>query len=412
MKKIVLLLIMLSLTSSVYAFSDTQNHWAKDYIDWGSNNEIINGYEDGTFKPNDKVKVNEFLKMLVEASKYKIEVTGKRWPDWYIATAKKYNWIQENEFDSYEKNITRDEVVRIVSRYINLTDVNKSKTKLSDLNSDNKDNVLKLINLGVVSGYEDNTFRGDSDLTRAEAIKIIRKSVLAREECISGRKYKLSNDSFNYTNIGKEQKTSLYPNRYEIKNNRLVFYDTGRYAKLDGYKIKSEYINETKVIELLNNLVSEDSYTTVSYVPDENIINQLIISHGEREGYMYRGVDRFSFTFYENKPYNLKYVTKQETFSDNCFLKIEVHKLWVWEEDLNNKTYVNEYKLERLKKCIGVLLGEDVQEEFGEYISEKVAQAQQKANGEKIVQKREIGKYVIDTYMNAGTKVEFYISKK
>ena len=411
MKKILIALIILfNISTITCAFTDTANHWAKEYIDWGSNEEIINGYSDNTFKPDEKVKTNEFLKMLVEASKYKKEITGKRWPDWYIATAKRYNWIDENEISDYEKAITRNEVVKIVSKYIDLRNVSKVKTKINDLENTNKADVLKLINLGVINGYEDNTFRGEKTITRAEAIKIIKEAVNARQKVINDKEYSLSNNDFTYTNIGKEKGISLYRNRYEINNNKLYFYDDGRYANLDGYRIDDAYIDENKVIKLLKKLVSEDSYTSVNYVPDKYTINQLVIVHGDREEYIYNGLPRFSFTFYEDKLYDLKKVTMQENFSDKCFLKIKVSKLWVWQDELDSKTYINEYKFERLKECIEVLLGEEETKGLMLYIKEKIIEEFE--SNEKIIDKKETKKYVIDAYTVDNTGVEFYISKK
>ena len=411
MKKILIALIILfNISTITCAFTDTANHWAKEYIEWGSNEEIINGYFDNTFRPDENVKINEFLKMLVEASKYKKEITGKRWPDWYIATAKKYNWINENEFSDYERGITRNEVVKIISRYIDLSNIAKAKAKVNDLENTNKDDVLKLINLEVIKGYEDNTFRGNKTITRAEAIKIIKEAVNARQKVINKKEYMLNDKAFEYTNIGKDKKTSLYRNRYEIKNNSLYFYDDGRYANLDGYRIDDAYIDENKVIKLLKKLVSEDSYTSVNYVPDKYTINQLVIAHGDREEYIYNGLPRFSFTFYEDKLYDLKEVTMQESFSDNCFLKIKVSKLWIWQSELDNKTYINEYKFERLKECIEVLLGEEEAKELMPYVKEKVIEEFE--SDEKIIDKKEIQKYVINTYTTDNSGVEFYISKK
>ena len=147
MKKVIILLmlVLLSKCNVAYCFSDIQNHWAENYILWGLEEEIVNGYENESFKPDGEIKVSEFLKILVEASKYKKEMIGDRWPDWYIATAKKHEWITEEQIQNYEKYITRNEAVEIISKYIDVKNVNKSNIKLKDLNADNKENVLKLL---------------------------------------------------------------------------------------------------------------------------------------------------------------------------------------------------------------------------------------------------------------------------
>lgn len=413
MKKVIILLmlVLLSKFNVAYCFSDIQNHWAENYILWGLEEEIVNGYENESFKPDGEIKVSEFLKILVEASKYKKEMIGDRWPDWYIATAKKHEWITEEQIQNYEKYITRNEAVEIISKYIDVKNVNKSNIKLKDLNADNKENVLKLIELAVINGYSDNTFKGEKTITRAEAIKIIKAAVDARQKIINEKNYKITNDMIEVTNVGKKPKESLYRNRYEIKNNEIYFYDDGRYAILDEYKLKNEYIDKSKMIKMLKQIISEDTYTSVNYVPDSNTINQLIVSHGDRESYLYNGSERFSITFYENKLYNLKTVTLEDSFSDKCFMKIKVTKLWLWKNELKDGSYINKYKLERLENAIEAILGKNVTEELIPYIKQKVVEGQLRNDNEKIIDTIRIGKYKIDTYAYEGARVEFYISE-
>ena len=159
-------------------------------------------------------------------------------------------------------------------------------------------------------------------------------------------------------------------------------------------------------------LVSEDTYTSVNYVPDEDTINQLVISYGDREDYMYNGSERFSFTFYENDFYRLKDITKQERFSNECFLKIKITKLWVWKSELKNGTFINNYKFEKLERSIQTLLGKEASKEFMPYIKQKVIDGQLRGQDEKIVETKEIGNYIINTYAHEGARVEFYISEK
>lgn len=391
-----------------YGFSDTENHWAKEYINWATEEEIVNGYEDGTFRPNAEIKINEFLKILSEASKCKMVLVGSRWPNWYIETAKAYGWVEENQFSDYDKKITRDEAVAIIAKYIDLSNVKKSNKNLKDLNFKNKSNVLKLITLGVINGYEDNTFKGEKTITRAEAIKLVKNAVDAHQKVINEQKCKLEKS---ITNIGKEKGESLFRNRYEIRGNEIYFYDDGRYANLDGYKLNSDFVDNAKVIKLIKSIVSTDTYTSVNYVPDDKTVSQLIIAHADRESYLYNGTERFSITFYPDGLYNLKQVTLEDSFSDKCFMKIKVAKLWFWRYELNDGTYLNENKLKRLENAITAVLGEDFTKEFMPYLREKIAEGQLRAYNEKIIDTIEIGKYRIDIYAFEGARVEFYISE-
>ena len=69
------------------SFSDTAGHWAEKYITQCEKLGIINGYEDGTFKPEGEVTYSEIIAMLVRALGY-TGLEGK-WPDNYIDMAKK-----------------------------------------------------------------------------------------------------------------------------------------------------------------------------------------------------------------------------------------------------------------------------------------------------------------------------------
>lgn len=411
MKKIMslsMVTILIWMFNISYGFIDTENHWAKAYVDWAVDEEIVNGYADGSFKPDSQIKVNEFLKILTEASKCKKEITAKRWPDSYIETAKVYGWIEDGEFNDYDKNITRDEAVKIISRYIDVSNVKKSNKKLKDLNSKNKSNVLKLLELGVINGYTDDTFKGEKTITRAETLKIVKNAVDAHQSIINQKKYNITNK---ITNIGKERGESLYRNRYEIKGDNIYFYDDGRYATLDRYKLESKTVDTAKIIRLIKNIISEDTYTSVNYVPDEKTISQLIIAQADRESYLYNGSERFSITFYTDEPYNLKKVTLEDSFSDKCFMRIRVARLWFWRYELRDGSYLNENKLKRVEKGIKTILGDEFAEEFLPYLREKVVDGQLREYNDKLIETIEIGKYRIDTYAYEGARVEFYISE-
>jgi predicted small lipoprotein YifL len=71
------------------SFSDVGNdHWASGAIRIGYANSYINGYEDGTFRPNDTITELEFAKMAISAAGYGdiCEMDGG-YPDGYIKRA-------------------------------------------------------------------------------------------------------------------------------------------------------------------------------------------------------------------------------------------------------------------------------------------------------------------------------------
>jgi hypothetical protein len=72
-KSIVLLLIcfVLIFYNYVYAIEiiDIEGHWAEKDIIRLINNNCIDGYDDGTFRPDNKINVNEFIKIFILATK-------------------------------------------------------------------------------------------------------------------------------------------------------------------------------------------------------------------------------------------------------------------------------------------------------------------------------------------------------
>lgn len=71
------------------AFSDVGKHWAKGYIATAAKEGIVNGDDEGTFRPDDKVKFEEALKMVVCAAGFGegITVDPADWSAAYIKAA-------------------------------------------------------------------------------------------------------------------------------------------------------------------------------------------------------------------------------------------------------------------------------------------------------------------------------------
>lgn len=107
-------------------FSDIASHWAKNEISAAANNGWINGYTDGTFRPNNKITraeamtlVNRVLKRLPETAK-DLHNDMIKWSDnsdtsaWYYlavqeATNSHYYGIKENKHEKWSKlRETRD----------------------------------------------------------------------------------------------------------------------------------------------------------------------------------------------------------------------------------------------------------------------------------------------------------------
>ena len=75
--------------SNTTSFTDTGKHWAHDYIEIAASKGFINGYPDGTFKPDANVSYVEAAAIFCRMRN--ISVTGTNWPYNYIQQAKLVN---------------------------------------------------------------------------------------------------------------------------------------------------------------------------------------------------------------------------------------------------------------------------------------------------------------------------------
>lgn len=125
MKKILLSILsaLLVFPLAAYAFNDSIGHLNEEAIDYLEENNVVQGYDDGTYRPNNEINRAEFLKIILESLDIDLDASGYCFPD-----------VQSDWYASY---------------------------------------VCKAKNLGIVSGYSDGYFRPANKVNLVEALKII-----------------------------------------------------------------------------------------------------------------------------------------------------------------------------------------------------------------------------------------------
>ncbi len=168
------------------ALKDIQNHWAAKQIIELVNKKAISGYEDGTFKPDNKISRAELaviiakaldLKQLGGPTKFKDDKDIPSWAKTYIKAAVEVGILSgytDNTFKA-NKSCSREEIVTMVMRAMKLgTSTNSVNFKDSDaIQIWSKGYVSMAINLQIIKGYEDGTFKPAKNVTRAEAAVIL-----------------------------------------------------------------------------------------------------------------------------------------------------------------------------------------------------------------------------------------------
>lgn len=136
---------------------DSINHWAKKYIKLAFDQGIINGYEDGTFKPDAPVRYNEAVKMLVASLGYEAmaqqrnEVEGSVWYTGYMSVASERGMIRNAVINSYEDSAPRGTVAILMYNSLSIpiaTIGSGGKVTIKD----NSTALTELLNKEEVSG--------------------------------------------------------------------------------------------------------------------------------------------------------------------------------------------------------------------------------------------------------------------
>lgn len=164
-------------------FKDIAGHWGKSYIEKMNKAGIINGYEDGTFRPDGTVTKGEFATLIVNALKIDTTKAEGHWATEFVNAAKAANLIADEiavaTAADLDTKITREEMASMVSKAaaykkVAITDI--QPVVMSDFESIAEwaqDDVNNAVILGIISGFEDGTFRPKETATRAQAATML-----------------------------------------------------------------------------------------------------------------------------------------------------------------------------------------------------------------------------------------------
>ena len=177
-------------------FSDLSGaEWASEAIEDLYIKGVINGTGENEFSPNLNVKREEFAKMLTKAFKVDLVSTEQYFDDvapddWcydfvnslYLSGAA--NGVSEKLFGKGE-DITRQDLCVMICRMADIAKGSFENVNASAEFSDGneiadyaKEAVGRMQTAGIISGYDDNSFRPNGFATRAEAAKIIYETLV------------------------------------------------------------------------------------------------------------------------------------------------------------------------------------------------------------------------------------------
>ena len=285
---------LISCSSALAAdYSDVnQSAWYASYVNKISELNAFSGYEDGTFRPDNQITQEEFIKTVVclicgelnESNAPTVKNTwNSKWSSWavpYLDKAFELGLITEQDtmFKLVGIPCNRGEMAKVITRAVeylkedSVADTSTYITKLKDysrMKEEYKPYVLQAYAKGILSGYDDGTFSDDGLLTRAEA-----SSVLVR---LIDKNERINSDETLYDYFGRkvtwtEPLRTDVPEQYQVSMSDIsisqAIYDE---AVVNGGNISTKTLSRSKAMmfeDLVLQSIKYDGDTITLTVPD------------------------------------------------------------------------------------------------------------------------------------------------
>jgi len=168
-------------------FNDVTNHWAKEYVERLTFMGVVNGVDDNNFRPSSHVTRAEISKVLglalaLDDENSPLDFTdAEEIPKWAISSIG--NLVKKGIIKGYEDNtfrpssyITRMELAALLSPILAKQKIDSEEILFKDndiIPNWGKDAIYSMKSLGILEGYEDGTFRPNNLVTRGEMSKVM-----------------------------------------------------------------------------------------------------------------------------------------------------------------------------------------------------------------------------------------------
>lgn len=134
-------------------FSDyDEKNWAADYIKTAVKNNVVAGYGDNTFRPENNVTYAEAITMLLRAAKLETkEMKTGKWPDAYISKAEEMNIFENVSNHSNSSKATRGDVALMIYNLMNYEELPFEEVSGEDLDIKLDESKIKNLGLGDIN---------------------------------------------------------------------------------------------------------------------------------------------------------------------------------------------------------------------------------------------------------------------
>ena len=175
-----------------HSFDDTVNHWAEAEICELSSIGLLEGYSERNFAPNENMTRAEFVKIMVESQSYNVYAvqsaafTDTDPSDWFYAVvsfAHSKGLVSGYNDNSFKPNndISRAEAIELLVNASGYSDADTTDLNHSFYDVDGDDWFAVALAIGlendIVQGYGDDSFRPNNPITRAEACVMLSRAL-------------------------------------------------------------------------------------------------------------------------------------------------------------------------------------------------------------------------------------------
>lgn len=155
--------------------------WYARYVSQLVSAGVVNGYEDGTFRPQNDVTWGEALKLILRASGFPEQEpaepdakgTPAHWASGYLAFAENQRYVAEGSIGELNAAITRDALADLCAAALELEGTPAERPYADSV----RKSALQLYAAGIMEGGFNETgarvFRGSEKLTRAEICAVL-----------------------------------------------------------------------------------------------------------------------------------------------------------------------------------------------------------------------------------------------
>jgi hypothetical protein len=169
------------------AYTDLGEHWSAQAVETLSAAGLINGFPDGSFRPDDTLRRGEYIKMLCLAAELEPVGNGSvHWAAPYWTALQALGLIDAAAIPctpaALDQEITRYEMASLTSAVVfgclgeSLVMVLDPAALIPDYGQvpdSLQDAVTQVYAKGIITGYEDGSFQGSRTLTRGEAATVV-----------------------------------------------------------------------------------------------------------------------------------------------------------------------------------------------------------------------------------------------